>query len=268
MLQVDHLSFQYGHQVVFNDISFSLKEKELCAILGINGSGKSTLFKCCMGFVQPSRGEIMIQGQALSKLKTSEIAKSVSYVPQEHPITFPFSVKEMVLMGRTTHISNFFKVTDHHYTKVEKVLKVLSLDHLADSPFSQLSGGQRQMVLIARAIVQETPLMLLDEPTSSLDFKNQLLIWKTLLELKEQGKAVLVCTHDPNHVLWFCDRVIVMYKQQLIADGLPKNVLNEEILKQIYGPVCELISLGDSGIVVPHLEKIGNTLPGSARKLP
>lgn len=253
MLQVDQLYFQYGNHVVFRDISFSLKESALCAILGINGSGKSTLFKCCMGFLPPTQGKIQLQGRSIATLKTSEIAKNISYVPQEHPITFPYLVKEMVLMGRTPHISNSFGITDAHHHRVEEALKSLSLHHLADKPFSQLSGGQRQMVLIARAIAQETPLMLLDEPTSSLDFKNQLLIWNTLLELKKQGKAVFVCTHDPNHVLWFCDRVIVMDKQQLIADGPPKEVLDETILKRIYGPVCELKRMEESRIVVPNL---------------
>ena len=255
MLQVDLLSFQYGHHSVFKDISFSLKEGELCAILGVNGSGKSTLFKCCMGFLQPNSGQIKLQEQPIKKLKTAQIAKKVSYVPQEHPITFPYLVREMVLMGRTTHISNFFNISDEQYLKAEEALKSLSLDHLADKAFSQLSGGQRQMVLIARAIAQETPLMLLDEPTSSLDFKNQLLIWKTLLRLKKLGKSIFVCTHDPNHVLWFCDRVLVIDDQKLIADGHPFKVLNQKILNQIYGPVCELYQLEDHWMVMPFLKK-------------
>lgn len=259
MLKVEHLSFRYGNKVIFDHINFALQKSQLCAVLGINGSGKSTLFKCCMGFIRPSHGAVSLQGKLISTLKTSEIAKSVSYVPQEHPITFPFTVKEMVLMGRTPHISNFFRIAEQHYERVDNLLDRLSLAHLADAAFSQLSGGQRQMVLIARAIVQETPVMLLDEPTSSLDFKNQLLIWNMLVELKEQGKTVLVCTHDPNHVLWFCDRVIVMDKQRLIADGSPRDVLDEEILKQIYGPVCELVQLRDAGMVIPRLEQHDGT---------
>lgn len=247
------MSFQYGQHAVFKDISFSLKEGELCAILGVNGSGKSSLFKCCMGFLQPSSGQIKLQEQSIKKLKTAEIAKKVSYVPQEHPITFPYLVREMVLMGRTTHISNFFNISDEQYVKAGEALKSLSLDHLADNAFSQLSGGQRQMVLIARAIAQETPLMLLDEPTSSLDFKNQLLIWNTLLHLKKMGKSIFICTHDPNHVLWFCDRVLVLDDQKLIADGHPHEVLNEKILKQIYGPVCGLHQLEDQWMVMPFL---------------
>lgn len=253
MLQVNLLSFQYGHHEVFRDISFSLKEGELCAILGVNGSGKSTLFKCCMGFLQPSSGQITLQNQSIKKLKTSEIAKKVSYVPQEHPMTFPYLVREMVLMGRTTHISNFFKISDEDYSKASDALKSLSLEDLADKSFTQLSGGQRQMVLIARAIAQETPLMLLDEPTSSLDFKNQLLIWKTLLRLKTLGKSIFVCTHDPNHVLWFCDRVLVMDGHKLIADGHPYEVLNDQVLNQIYGPVCALSQMKDRRIVMPFL---------------
>ncbi len=208
-----------------------------------------------MGFFEPSSGQIKLQGQLINTLKTAEVAKKVSYVPQEHPITFPYLVREMVLMGRTTHISNFFNISDEQYLKAEEALKCLSLDHLADKAFSQLSGGQRQMVLIARAIAQETPLMLLDEPTSSLDFKNQLLIWNTLVRLKKLGKSIFVCTHDPNHVLWFCDRVLVMDGQKLIADGHPYEVLNQKILNQIYGPVCKLSSLDNHWMVMPLLKK-------------
>jgi iron complex transport system ATP-binding protein len=146
----------------------------------------------------------------------------------------------MVLMGRTSRIANFFKISDEQYFKVEEALQALSLVDLADKPFNQLSGGQRQMVLIARALAQETKLMLLDEPTSSLDFKNQLLIWRTLLQLKKEGKSVLVCTHDPNHVLWFCDRVLILDNKKLIADGPPKEVMTEQLLQQVYGTMCTL----------------------------
>lgn len=231
-----------------------MREGELCAILGINGSGKSTLFKCIMGFLSPKEGSVSFNERTVNHLKTSEIAKKVAYVPQEHPVTFPFTVREMVIMGRTAHISNFFNISDHHYEKTEEALRALSLEYLADKPFSQLSGGQRQMVLIARALAQETELMLLDEPTSSLDFKNQLRIWEILLNLKKEGKSVFVCTHDPNHVLWFCDRVIIIDKHRLIADGQPKDVLDQETLAQIYGPTCSLMNIEGKGIVLPELK--------------
>lgn len=256
MLQVNQLSFQYGNQPVFKDVSFSLNEGELCAILGINGSGKSTLFKCIMGFLSPKEGSISFNGQTVQQLKTAEVAKKVAYVPQEHPVTFPYLVREMVLMGRTTHISNFFNISDQHYLKVDEALKALSLSDLADKPFSQLSGGQRQMVLIARALAQETKLILLDEPTSSLDFKNQLLIWNILLELKQEGKSIFVCTHEPNHVLWFCDRVLIMDGRRLVADGHPKEVLDEATLRRIYGPMCSLKEMEEKRIVLPQLNKM------------
>jgi iron complex transport system ATP-binding protein len=253
LLQVDRLSFRYGSLPVFEDVGFSLKEGELCAILGINGSGKSTLFKCIMGFLSPQGGSISFGAQDIKQLRISDLAKRVAYVPQDHPVTFPFLVREMVLMGRTTHMSNFFDIAAQHHSKVEEALKTLGLEDLADKPFGQLSGGQRQMVLIARALAQETKLMLLDEPTASLDFKNQLLIWNMLSNLRREGKSVLVCTHDPNHVLWFCDRVLVMDGRRLVADGHPSEVLDEQTLRSIYGPMCNLREIGGNRIVLPSL---------------
>ncbi|MGY6743250.1 MAG: ABC transporter ATP-binding protein [Cecembia sp.] len=253
LLQVDQLSFQYDSKPIFQDVSFALKAGELCAILGINGSGKSTLFKCIMGFIHAKRGSISFDGINVKRHKIIEIAKKVAYVPQVHPITFPYLVREMVLMGRTSHIANFLKISDEQYFKVEEALQALSLGDLADKPFNQLSGGQRQMVLIARALAQETKLMLLDEPTSSLDFKNQLLIWRTLLQLKKEGKSVLVCTHDPNHVLWFCDRVLILDNKKLIADGPPKEVMTEQLLQQVYGTMCTLEAVANKKMVLPRM---------------
>lgn len=251
MLQVDRLRFEYGHQLIFQEVGFSLKEGELCAILGINGSGKSTLFRCIMGFISPKEGSICFDGQDIKRHRISDLAKKIAYVPQDHPVTFPYLVREIVLMGRTAHISNFFDVAVQHHQKVEAALEALGLEGLADRPFSQLSGGQRQMVLIARALAQETSLVLLDEPTASLDFKNQLLIWNILSNLRQEGKSVLVCTHDPNHVLWFCDRVLVMDSSRLVADGHPREVLDEQTLRKIYGPICNLREIGGNRIVLP-----------------
>jgi iron complex transport system ATP-binding protein len=253
LLKVDQLGFQYDSQPVFQDVSFTLNEGELCAILGINGSGKSTLFKCIMGFLHAKSGSISFEGKEKNLYKISEIAKKIAYVPQDHPITFPYLVREMVLMGRTVHISNYFKISDDHYLKAEEALQALSLEGLADKPFNQLSGGQRQMVLIARALAQQTTLMLLDEPTSSLDFKNQLLIWHILLQLKKEGKSVLVCTHDPNHVLWFCDRVLILDNKRLIADGPPKEVMTEQLLQQVYGTMCTLEAVANKKMVLPRM---------------
>lgn len=250
-LEVKNLSFAYGTQVVFRDIAFSLKSGELCALLGINGSGKSTLLRCCTGLLSPKSGEIFVSGKNIVKSDAPAIAKTAAFVPQDHPVSFPYSVYEMVLMGRTTHISNFFQIADIHHVKTEAAIKRLNLEHLSNKSFTELSGGQRQLVLIARALAQETPLLLLDEPTASLDFKNQLLIWNTMRQLQEEGKAILVCTHDPNHVLWYCNRVVVMAEQHIIADGEPEQVLTTDILTRIYGPICHLSSDGNTRMVMP-----------------
>jgi len=254
MLNVDHLAFQYDHAPVFRDITFQVASGSLCGLFGPNGSGKTTLFKCCLNFLSVSAGEVSVDGQPISGLRPSDLARYIAYVPQEHALSFPYTVKEVVLMGRTPHLGGGFGIGAVHRTAVLEALRLLGIVDLAERPYNQLSGGQRQLTLIARAIAQQTPLLLLDEPTASLDFDNQLRIWRLLRQLSAQGKTILVATHDPNHVLWFCDQVIVIGQGRLLADGSPAQVLSGEVLQQLYGLVCRVLRVGGWSVVVPAEE--------------
>ena len=163
------------------------------------------------------------------------MARMVSYVPQEHKPPFPYLVKDVVLMGRTPHLSGLFGVSKHHKQKVSEAMDLIGITHMADTPYNQLSGGQRQMVLIARAVAQETPLLFLDEPTSALDFSNQIKIMNILRQIADQGTTIVACTtHDPNHVLWFCDSVVVLDKQRFVAQGNPTDIMCDTVLDEIY----------------------------------
>lgn len=240
MLKVDNLSFGYNSVPVFKDVSFRVKKGSLCGLFGPNGSGKTTLFKCCMSFLKYNSGGVSIDGCDVKKKKIGALAKLVAYVPQEHKPPFPYLVKEVVLMGRTPHMGGIFGISEGDRNKVREAMEMLEISHLADKPYNQLSGGQRQLVLIARALAQETPLMLLDEPTSALDFCNQIRIWNILKKISAKGTTILACSHDPNHISWFCDDVVVMYRGGLVAKGNPKSVVSEQLLSTIFNDICSV----------------------------
>lgn len=251
MLNVHQLSFGYHKTPVLQNISFHVEAGRLCALFGPNGSGKTTLFKCCLNFLQFRKGEVQIAGEDIRKKRVEEIARLVAYVPQEHKAPFPYTVKELVLMGRTPHMGGALGIRDQDKRIVVDILEKLDILNIADQPYNELSGGQRQLVLVARALAQQTDLIFLDEPAASLDFKNQLLIWQVLRSIVQQGKTVFVCTHDPNHVLWFCDQVIVLNQGEIITNGHPQHSLNGHILKELYGPVCDIVETNGVRMVAP-----------------
>jgi len=253
IMKVSHLSFGYNSHKVLYDISFSIEKPGLYGLFGPNGSGKTTLFKCCLGLLPFSEGDITIMGKSIGKdLQISERAKLVTYVPQEHPLSFPFLVSEMVMMGRTPHLTETFKINPIHRQKVAQALDMTGISDLAEKPYTQLSGGQRQMVLLARALAQEVPLMILDEPTSSLDFSNQNRVWKILKTLTARGVTILACSHDPNHIAWFCDSVIMVKTGHIIADGKIDEVFTEENLERVYPDSCSIKCIDTSTVVIPR----------------
>ncbi len=155
-------------------------------------------------------------------------------------------------MGRTPHLNGIFGAGTMDKQKAYDALHRLNIHHLADRPYNQLSNGQRQLVLIARAMAQETRLVVLDEPTSALDFNNQIRIWQVLRELTENGTTVLACTHDPNHVAWFCDRMVVIHDGRTAAQGDPMEILNHNLLDTIYGDSCSVGQTGELKLVLPR----------------
>lgn len=252
MLHVQNVHFKYGDSSVLSGVSFSVGEGELCGLFGPNGSGKTTLFKCCLRFLRTEQGMVRMCGDDISQRSIAELARVVAYVPQEHKPPFPYLVREVVLMGRTPHLGGFFGVKRHDKEIAIDALASLGITDLADRPYNQLSGGQRQMVLMARAIAQDTPILFLDEPTSALDFQNQMRIWQIMRDIAEDGKTILACSHDPNHVAWFCDRVVVMGSGDIVAEGEPKDVISEGVLEMIYRDVCAVRTLNGVQMVMPR----------------
>lgn len=252
MLQVNDLYFNYGKKPVFEGVSFEVDEGELCGLFGPNGCGKTTLFKCCLKFLKYHHGSVVMNGIDITDHRIENMAKLVAYVPQEHKPPFPYLVKEVVLMGRTPHLRGVFGISRKDKERALNALEVLEIGHLADQPYNQLSGGQRQMVLMARAIAQDTKIMFLDEPTSALDFSNQIRIWEIMRLVAGEGVTILACSHDPNHVSWFCNKVVVMNKNGIVAEGAPHNVITEAVLDEIYGGMCSVRSVGSTRMVMPR----------------
>lgn len=238
-IHFENLHFGYDETEILHGVSADLPAGDIYALFGPNGSGKTTLLKCLAGLVKTQKGEITICRKNLRRANPREVSRLLSYVPQEHPLSFPFSVREIVLMGRTPHLGGVRGPKTEDVQMAETAISLVGISELSERPYTQLSGGQRQLVMIARALAQDTPVVILDEPTSALDFKNQIHIWKMLSMLKEQGKTVIVCTHDPNHVLWFCDTVLVLCQGRLLRQGPVREVMVNELLNQLYGDVCE-----------------------------
>lgn len=252
MLRVQDIHFRYGSFPVLSGVSFSVGKGELCGLFGPNGSGKTTLFKCCLRFLRAERGTVEIHGEDISRCTVGQLARLVAYVPQEHRPPFPYLAREVVLMGRTPHLGGFFGIRRRDREIAMDALATLGISDLADRPYNHLSGGQRQMVLMARAIAQDTPVLFLDEPTSALDFQNQMRIWQIMREIAEEGKTILACSHDPNHVAWFCDRVVVVGSGSVVAEGEPEDVISEGVLATIYGDTCAVRTLDGVRMVMPR----------------
>lgn len=251
-LEVRDLFFGYGSKEVLKGVSFDTEGGRVCGIFGPNGGGKSTLFKCCLNFLSPSSGSVAFNGADSRGFGVSKMARTVSYVPQEHKSLFPFTVREIVLMGRSPRMGGIFGISAKDLDAAEQAMDTLGISFLADIPVTRLSGGQRQLAFIARAVAQEAPFMFLDEPTSSLDFSNQIMIWNTLKKIAGAGAAVLVCSHDPNHILWFCDTAVAVSEGRVAAKGAAEDVLTGPLLSSVYGGRYKVAETEGRKIICPE----------------
>ena len=248
ILSVEALNFSYGKEKILNKVSFSIDSPGVHALFGPNASGKTTLLKCLIALMRPGSGEIKILGENINNRSERFISRIVSYVPQSHHLYFPFTVFEMILMGRTPHLKGVsFGPSEEDVTIAKESIKEIGIDSISRKYFTELSGGQQQMTLIARALTQKTDVIILDEPTSALDFKNQINVWNILKKLSKNGKSVIICTHDPNYVMWFADTVTIMKNGSILSSGPPKDVMTNSCLHDLYGDIC----LNDNGFIRP-----------------
>ena len=221
--------------VIFEDLSCNIEKGKLYCILGANGIGKTTLFRTILGFIPILGGEILIDDKSLAAFSRKELSRKIAYVPQYHTPPFPYSVMEIVLMGRGAYIDTFSSPSQKDILKAENVLKKLDILHLKDSIYTRLSGGERQLVLIARALVQETDYLFMDEPGANLDYGNQIKMLKILKELSDNGIGICFTTHSPEHAILCNANVISVSHRGRLVQGTAKEVIGEELLKDMYG---------------------------------
>lgn len=242
-IRIDNLSFSYGERPVLRGISLEAKKGELLSLLGPNGVGKSTLFKCVLGLLKGYSGEAFLDGRNTRTLGARELASRIAYIPQSHYPSFNFSVFDMVLMGTTAQVSAFSTPNKQHMEAVEAVLDRLGLLSLKDRGYMQISGGERQLVLIARALVQKATVLIMDEPTSNLDYGNQLKVMEEMKKLAKEGYCILESTHHPEQAFLYADRLVCMQDGRIIADGTPREVMNSDLISRLYGVEVTVRSL-------------------------
>ncbi len=242
-IRAEHLTFCYEKdKPVFKDISFSLKRGNLYALMGGNGSGKTTVLRCLTRLLPGYSGSITISGSPLRALTRRETSRLMSIVPQEHTTIFPYLVKNMVLMGRAPYVETFDTPGKKDRDIARQAMEDVGIMQLSEKLYTRISGGERQLVLIARALTQNTPVMVLDEPTSHLDFRNQILILSLLKRLvQDRGILAIIAIHDPNHALHFADEVMILNKGRITRTGPPGTVLNQATIRDVYGVEVEEI---------------------------
>lgn len=234
LLKVQELSIGYGQKVVGERLDLTLYKNEILALLGSNGSGKSTLFKTLLGLLPPLAGEIFLQGKALNLCSRQFIAQQIGYVPQAQEGQFAFSVLDIVLMGRAAHLGLFSQPSQGDQQMAMQILSTLGIAHLASCNYPHISGGERQLTLIARALLQQPQLLVLDEPTASLDFANQILVLEQIQRLRAQGLSVLLCTHQPEHALQVADRLALFKSGRIEKIGSVAKLGNAHNLAWLY----------------------------------
>ena len=242
-IEVKNLSFSYGDRPVLHNISFSVEKGEFLSILGPNGVGKSTLFRCMLGLLSGYTGQVLLDGVDARIFSVRDCAKHIAYIPQSSRSIFNYSVLDIVLMGRTSGFGTFRcpgrKDNDICQWAMEKV----GISHLQDRCFHRLSGGEQQLVLIARALVQKAPVLMLDEPTANLDFGNQLLVLEQARSLAREGYTVIQITHHPEQSYMFSDRILAIQKGRVLTEGKPADVLTKDTIRALYGTEVDIVSL-------------------------
>jgi iron complex transport system ATP-binding protein len=247
------LTIGYSDRVVGTGLDVRLTTGEVLALLGPNGGGKTTLLKTLLGLLAPKAGQVHLGGRPLQSYSSRERARLVAYVPQSHQATFAFPVETVVLMGRTAHGNLFSRPTAADRAVATRVLERFGILHLAERPYTMISGGERQLALLARALAQEPQFIVLDEPTASLDFGNQGKVMREIRALSESGHGVLFTTHDPNHAMRAADRAVLLREGTRIAEGPVAGVLNRAQLEALYGAPVEVVgdTVAGAGAFLP-----------------
>ncbi len=256
-LSTTSLAFGYRDREIGRGVDLSLAGGEVLALLGPNGAGKTTLFKTMLGLLPVKAGEVLLDGRPLSGWSRRERALRIAYVPQAHAAPFPFTVRDLVLMGRAAHLSAFALPGARDRAIAEAAMDNLGITKLADTPATEISGGERQLALIARALAQEARIVVMDEPTASLDYGNQMRLLAHIRRLAADGLAIVLSTHNPDHALQAADRVALLKDGAMAALGRTRETLTADALKTLYGIDVVIGSLpgSDAFVCAPRIDR-------------
>ncbi len=266
-LSVEGITFSYNSVDVLSDVSMAAREGEIIGILGPNGSGKTTLLRCMNRALSPKRGTVMIDGRDFREMSRKEIACQIGVVPQGANINFPFTVLDIVMMGRTPALDRFEKETESDLEIVRRAMEMTNVEGLASRPMDQISGGERQRVIIARALAQRPKILLLDEPTLHLDVNHQLDILDLISDLaRKERLVVIIVTHDLALAARYCDQIILMQKGRIQAAGGVTEVLTPANMRRVFGIEASIYfdeRIGAHGVaVIRSIRRDGNDVQG------
>jgi len=244
-LEIRNATCGYDHRNVVKDISFSLETGEILCLLGPNGVGKTTLFKAILGFLRLRQGAILLDDEDVKSWSRGRMARALGYVPQAQTSPFPFKVLDMVVMGRTAHLGIAGSPAPADMEIAEEALEILNVSFLKDRIYTQISGGERQMVLIARALAQQTSILVMDEPTSNLDFGNQVRVLQQISNLAKRGLSIIMTSHFPDHAFLCATKVALMQRNYGFSMGSADEVVTEANLKAAYGVGVTIASINN-----------------------
>ncbi len=240
-IRINNISFSYNSTNALENITFNVKEGEIIGIIGPNGAGKSTLLKCINLSLKPKGGNILIDNRDLFELNRKEIAKNIGVVPQNSAINFPFTAFDIVLMGRTPYLGPIDRESLEDIKIAKKAMEITNTEHLAERPIDEISGGERQRVIIARALAQQPKILLLDEPTLHLDINHQLDILDMAKKLARNNKMIVILvSHDINLSSRYSDKLVLLQSGKIYAIGKPEEVITKESMRNIYNIEVEM----------------------------
>lgn len=256
LLKVNDLKFYYHKdKITFHDVNITLEKGEILTILGPNGAGKTTLLNCLAGLITPVSGDIFLDERNVNDIPLREKAQIIGYVAQTHNAAYSYSVREFIVMGRAPYMGMMEKPKKSDYELTDRVMTDLGIMKFADQPYTEISGGERQQALIARAIVQQPEIIMFDEPTNHLDFGNQTRMVRKVRSLSQEGYAVIMTTHMPNHAMWLGGKTAILDRSGRLTVGYTDEVITQEVLEDIYQEKIRIVYVPEAGRKICIIER-------------